>query len=106
MAIFHENFRGEKGHLLCSLCYTHLDSQAMAFNCPKLKAEIDIRGKYEDIFSEDTKKQKCITEMFRQLLEIQNEVISQPVVTRTGPMHDGSNTAVLQSNNLLLLVGN
>ena len=53
MAIFHENFRGEKGHLLCSLCYTHLDSQVMAFNCPKLKAEIDIRGKYEDKFSED-----------------------------------------------------
>ena len=27
-------------------------------------------NKYEDIFSEDTRKQKCITEMFRQLLEI------------------------------------
>ena len=58
-------------------------------------------SKYEDIFSEDTRKQKCITELFRKLLEIRSEVISQPVVTRTGPMHNGSNsnTTVLQSDN-------
>ena len=53
MANFTENFRGVKGNLLCSLCGTHLDSQVMAFNCPKLKIDISIRGRYEDLFMED-----------------------------------------------------
>ena len=35
--------------------------------------------KYEDIFSDNIKKQKSITEMFRKLIQLQNEIISQPV---------------------------
>ena len=61
--------------------------------------------KYEDIFSEDVHKQKSITEMFRQILEIRNELLSQPVAVTTGPMHNSSNVTVLQSNNSMLLVG-
>ena len=55
--------------------------------------------KFEDLFSEDVQKQKSITEMFRQLFEIRNEILSQPVAVTTGPMHNSSDvTTVLQSN--------
>ena len=38
----------------CPLCGLHLDNQAMAFNnCPVLKANITINGKYEDLFKKN-----------------------------------------------------
>ena len=49
---------------------------------------------YEDIFSEDLQKPKQVTELYRQLLQIRNEIMSQPVPS-TGPVHS-SNT--LQSS--------
>ena len=61
--------------------------------------------KYEDIYSDNIKKQKSITEMFRKLLEVRNEIISQPVAVQTGPVHSSSTGTALQNNNSLLLVG-
>ena len=43
--------------------------------------------KYQDIFSSDILKQKQVTEFYRQLLQIRNEMTSQPVA-RTGPLHN------------------
>ena len=57
---------------------------------------------YEDIFSEDLQKPKQVTELYRQLLQIRNEIMSQSVPS-TGPMHS-SNT--LQSFSLYVLFGN
>ena len=57
---------------------------------------------YEDIFSEDILKQKQVTELYRQLLHIRSEMLSQPVAT-TGPMHS-SNT--LQSISFDVAYGN
>ena len=45
MANFQENFRNDKGHLPCPLCLIHLDSQSMAFQCPKVKVEVKVEGK-------------------------------------------------------------
>ena len=53
MAIFGENFRNGRTQVPCPLCQVHLDSQAMAFQCIKLKSEINMRGKYEDLFKDD-----------------------------------------------------
>ena len=61
--------------------------------------------KYEDIFSDNILKQKPITEMFRRLIQIRNNLISQPVVLQTGPVHSSITSTALQSNNSLLLVG-
>ena len=37
----------------CPLCGMHLDSQVMGFsNCPVIKANIIIRGQYEDIYKQ------------------------------------------------------
>ena len=53
MANFQENFPGNSGHNPCPLCLVHLDSQALCLQCPMVKSEIDIKGKIDDIFSED-----------------------------------------------------
>ena len=63
-----------------------------------------INCRHEDIYSEDVRKQKSITEIYKQLLQVRNKLISQQVAI-TGPMHSSRDTA-LQSNNPLLLVGN
>ena len=66
-------------------------------------SEISIgSAKYEDIFSQDVLKQKQVTELYRQLLQIRNQLISQPE-TITGPVHS-SNT--LQSISSDITYGN
>ena len=50
MANFGENFGGQNGHRPCPICFLHLDNQPMALQCPKMKTEVKVLGKYEDIF--------------------------------------------------------
>ena len=47
MTDFQENFRGPKGPSPCPLCLVHLDSQAMALQCPKLRKHIKVTGNFE-----------------------------------------------------------
>ena len=52
MANYGENFRGLKDQVQCDLCATHLDNKKMSFeNCHVLKKNIDMSGKYCQIFS-------------------------------------------------------
>ena len=92
------DFKGMYSDTRCPVGCGKDDSIPHLLSCTVLK--------YDDIFSEDVHKQKSITEMFRQILEIRNELLSQPVAVPTGPMHNSSNVTVLQSNNSMLLVGN
>ena len=46
-----ENFKGGQVSSNCPLCFTHIDSQEESFNCVALKKLVEIRGKYDDIFS-------------------------------------------------------
>ena len=62
--------------LSCKVLLTHHKSSEISVK--------DIR--YEDVFSQDSYKQKQATELFRQLLQTRNELLSQPVAN-TGPMH-------------------
>ena len=51
MANYGENYRGLKNTTLCPLCKTHRDSQQMGFeNCPVLRRNITISGRYKQIF--------------------------------------------------------
>jgi hypothetical protein len=80
MANFQENFQGNKGHTPCPLCYFHLDSQSMAFQCVKLKEVIKINGKLEDVFEENIPMELVNTlteiikyrEQFRQERALEN----------------------------------
>ena len=77
----------------CPLGCGEIDTLPNILTCKVLKqhhvstdvSSSDIR--YEDIFSSDILKQKQVTELYRQLLDIRNKMIdSQPVAT-TGPVH-------------------
>ena len=67
MADFQENFQGSQGHTPCPLCLVHFDSQVLAFQCPKVKSEVQLRGKYDDIFTEDIPLElvKTLTEVMK-----------------------------------------
>ena len=49
---------------------------------------------YEDIFSEHLQKQKQVTELYQQLLQIRNEIMSQPVPS-TVPVHSSNTSSSL-----------
>jgi hypothetical protein len=56
MANFGENFKNGRKQVPCPLCQSHLDSRSMAFKCPKLKEEVEIKGKYEDLYKDNIPK--------------------------------------------------
>ena len=43
--------------------------------------------KYEDVFSRNVLKQKQATELYRQLLDIRDEMVNSQPEAVTGPMH-------------------
>ena len=63
--------------ITCSVLMSHLKSQSLASS--------DIR--HEDIFSKDIVRQKQVTELYTQLLEIREEILNSPPVAETGPVH-------------------
>ena len=50
MAPFSENFKGQGPLKLCPLCGSHLDTQAMSFQCSEIRKKVRISIKYETIF--------------------------------------------------------
>ena len=53
MAIFSENYPGRDGTKVCPLCENHLDLQKFSFQCSKVTENIELRGSYSNIFSEN-----------------------------------------------------
>ena len=49
---------------------------------------------YEDIFSDHLQKRKQVTELYQQLLQIRNEIMSQPVPS-TVPVHSSNTSSSL-----------
>ena len=49
MEKFGENFRGVKGPIICPLCKTHLDNQALSLQCPVIKKETNMDDTQRDI---------------------------------------------------------
>ena len=48
---FGENFKGNKKEVICVLCEKHEDTEEKSFEqCEKVKEELDIEGKFSDIF--------------------------------------------------------
>ena len=52
-AQYSANYPGPDGLQPCPLCFLHLDCQPMAFQCPSIKENVTIKGKYSDIFNSD-----------------------------------------------------
>ena len=77
----------------CPLGCGDMDTLKNILSCKVLKqshASHDVTNsdiRYEDIFSSDINKQKQVTELYRQLLETRNKIISSQPVANTGPVH-------------------
>ena len=74
MEIFGENFRGGNGPATCPLCHLHLDNEEMSFQCQAIQSVMEIKGKMEDIYQQNIKKEtvETITKISRyrkQILE-------------------------------------
>ena len=52
MAPFGENFRGGQKTILCPLCDGHPDGQSESFQCVQLKKVVEVKGNYNQIFSQ------------------------------------------------------
>ena len=90
------DFKGVYTDTTCPLGCGNPDTLQNILTCPVLISQHNTseisRSKiyHKDIFSDDLQKQKQVTELYRQLLQIRNEISSQPVAD-TGPVHS-SNT--------------
>ena len=102
------DFKGLYTDISCPLSCGDIDTLSHILTCTALTSQLknaDIshsKAKYEDIYSSDVQKQKQVTELYRQLLQIRNQISSQPVVI-TGPLHS-SNT--VQSSSTDVTYGN
>ena len=61
MANFGENYRGGALSTTCPLCYLHLDSQEMSYQCPIIRNMIDVKGNIRDIYEEDIENETIQT---------------------------------------------
>ena len=87
------DFRGMFPDILCPLLCGSDDTIEHILECTALRSKhtSDILSqsdvKYHDIFSSNIMKQKQATELFKQLLEVRNNLLNSPPVATTGPVH-------------------
>ena len=78
---------------MCPLGCGALDTLQNILSCNVIKQHhtshdiTDSDIKYEDVFSPDIRKQKQAAELYRELLEIRNNILNSPPVATTGPVH-------------------
>ena len=67
MAPFGENFRSGNLSTICPLCSAHVDSQENSLDCSTMRRELNIRGSYNDIFSEN-----ILEDLIKTIFDIYN----------------------------------
>ena len=75
MSNYSDNFRGSGGTSVCPLCQNHPDNQKWSFECSKVKENINIEGKYSNIFSEKITKATVNTLM--QINKLRTDFLEQ-----------------------------
>ena len=87
------DFRGMFADIVCPLQCGETDTIEHILKCSVLRQnhssdtilQHDIE--YEDIFSSEVMKQKQATELFKELLDVRNNLLNSPPVATTGPVH-------------------
>ena len=46
MAKYRDNYKGQRGQAPCPLCNLHLDFQNLCFQCPSVRENVKLKGKY------------------------------------------------------------
>ena len=75
MSQFGENFRGNSERVICPLCESHLDNQAMSMQCPVLKEKSKIEHKLKDIYSDDVPLE--VAQSLTRMLKIRENLIEK-----------------------------
>ena len=87
------DFSGMYPDVDCPMGCGQTDTLPNILTCPVLQVHMMTDSltndavKYEDVFSTDIKKQKQVTELFRQLLEIRGKKLNCQPAAITGPLH-------------------
>ena len=72
-AQYSANYPGSDGLKPCPLCFLHLDCQPMTFQCPLIKENVTIKGKYSDIFQSDVSSD--IAKTIQSIQEFRNNFL-------------------------------
>ena len=97
------DFKGLYTDISCPLSCGDTDTLSHILTCTALTSQhkssniSQNKAKYEDIYSSDVQKQKQVTELFNQMLQIRNQILSQPVVL-TGPLHSSNTVQSVSSD--------
>ena len=87
------DFRGMYPDVTCPLQCGEDDTLQHILECVILKSHHTNNMlsygdmKYQDVFSADVVKQKQVTELYRQLLDVRTNLLDSPPVAVTGPLH-------------------
>ena len=88
-----KDFQGMYADHSCPLACGDDDTLANVLACSVLQRHVQNNTvasefiKYEDIFSNDVRKQRQVTELYSQLLTIREQLLDSSPVTETGPVH-------------------
>ena len=88
-----KDFQGMYTDQSCPLACGDDDTLANVLACSVLQRHVQNNTvasefiKYEDIFSNDVRKQRQVTELYSQLLTIREQLLDSSPVTETGPVH-------------------
>ena len=102
------DFKGVYNDITCPLGCREIDTLPHLLTCSvilkhhKSNSLSIVNHKYEDIFSENIQIQKSVTEIYQQVLQIRNELISQPVAEISGPVQCNICNVALKSDNLCI----
>ena len=76
MERFGENFRSGREFVSCPLCLSHKDSQSASFSqCKIINEEIDIQGRYDDLF-EDIKSNTNLINTIMKINELRKSKLN------------------------------
>ena len=57
MAKYRDNYKGQRGQAPCPLCNLHLDVQNLCFQCPRVRENVKLKGKYDQLFGNRISKE-------------------------------------------------
>ena len=94
MANFSNNFKGGKPTAVCPLCLTDADMQKHSYQCNIINKNIQVKGKYEDVFAPNIEKETAVTVENIVKFREQYSVDLSPVETHIAQTWCGSDNSL------------
>ena len=75
MTRYGDNYRGTEGHTPCPVCQVHPDTQALAWQCPGVRAALQLTGDYDNIFGDNISPE--LAETLMQITNFRGEIMDR-----------------------------